>query len=1001
MKKCVPVVLLLFMFDLPTLQAQRTYWQQFVHYQMDVTLLPLQHALIGDETILYKNNSPDTLDTIYLHLYPNAYRNKNSIREQEAKKFKQDILPHVENTGYLDIESFKILNANERGGKLTAFHVNDTILKATLPQPLPPDGELTIKLSFYLKVRKFSGRAGYRGFQYDFAQWYPKVCVYDDSGWNAQPFHYLGEFYGEFGTFDVTMHVPSEYVVAATGIVTGGDPGWNMVNVDTSLTETQWRAAFQKIRTSVQRTAASGKMRTVTFHAENVHDFAWITGSDFLYESGEWNGIPIHVLYRSYMKSRWSKHVVRRAKRALSWLSTKFGRYPYPQLSVTHGLLGGGMEYPMLVMDSSESESLILHEVGHIYFYGILANNEWKEAWLDEGFTSFQTRWYLETRYGKWGYDRQKFLKQAHWLQKHRPALTRRMQDRFLALSYINSGINEPISKAAYTFHEPYSYRRNAYTKGAFFYDMLRYVVGDSTFAEICHEYFRRWKFKHVNEARFKQVCEDVSGQDLTWFFKQWLHETPSIDYALGKISKTRLDNSWKTDVHLIRKGTGKMPVDVTLTTISGNKITRRWQGQEKIGQVSFATEDKPANVQLDPQDAILDNSLFNNEKPHLQFHYDYPNLIYRPRNAYLVTWRPSVWYNNVDKAKIGLRFRGMQAFAKNLDVAAWYGTDSHVLDGRILYRSNIKNLGSRSSGTVMARKVEGRLEVDAHLNILRSKYLTIPPLHRFLMGFNHTELVGKRSHDYVTKDFDRKQDVSLPLWQDGTVNKLYLRYALNPRGQKWFTNLSFGFDTVQEDWGSDFTFTSLQSEFKFWTPKIQEGISLRLFAKKIIDNPQDTPIQELIFLDGANPRQQFNRFYLRSNGSLPEELHYQLPGGGNVRGYYNQPIAGDQILALNIEVRKRVTSLAKALGSVFGTTGVALFADVAKMEFVDSHNELFADAGLGLRFQKFLPDNWLTLLTRSRHVTLRLDFPIWINKPLADEKAFRFRWIVGLEQAI
>ncbi|RMF59677.1 MAG: M1 family peptidase, partial [Calditrichaeota bacterium] len=632
------------------LQAQNTYWQQFVHYDMDVTLIPLEHALAGEETIWYKNNSPDTLTQFYLHLYPNAYRNSKTVRAREAKRFHRKLLAKAQDAGFIDIESFKIISSDEAGGvrSVSAFKVDDTILEAELPRPLPPGDSLRIELSFYLKVRKFAGRAGYRGNQYDFAQWYPKVCVYDETGWNAEPFHFNGEFYGEFGTFDVTIHLPPTYIVAATGTVVSGDPGWDTVHVDTALSDAQWQQAWEDMTDRRRKQAADGQMRSVTFHAENVHDFAWSTCPDFLYERGEWDGIPIHVLYRSRVKKQWSKVVVRRGARALAWLSGKFGRYPYPQLTIVHGLLGGGMEYPMLVMNSSQREGLILHEVGHIYFYGILGNNEWKEAWLDEGFTTFQTRWYMESRYGRWGFDRKSWLRRATWLQRHRPGNTSREANRNMALSYILSGYDEPISKPAYSYNEPFGYSMNAYTKGAFFYDMLRYVVGEKTFEKICREYFDRWKFKHVNEARFKQVCETVSGMDLDWFFDEWLHKTVKIDYALGEVKKINKDSLWLTEVQVLRKEKGKMPVEVQLVTEAGDTVTQRWPGLANEGRLTFETRSKPTRVMLDPEDKVLDVRRFNNGPPRVEVLFDYPNLSYSPRQTYLVTWRPSGWFNDV-----------------------------------------------------------------------------------------------------------------------------------------------------------------------------------------------------------------------------------------------------------------------------------------------------------------------------------------------------------------
>jgi hypothetical protein len=448
------LAVLLFTTNLFGMTAPDDYWQQFVHYKMNLSLDPAAKMLTGTSSILYRNNSPDTLDKIYMYLYPNAFRNNETIYGREAQKFYFRILSNEENGGWIDISDFRIFPQNKTTNAemaVSAFKVTDTILEAALPEPLKPGEEVRIELAFKEKVKAFQDRSGYRGNQFDFAQWYPKMCVYDEEGWHPVPFHLQGEFYGEFGTFEVTIDVPFDYIVGATGVVTEGDPGWSFVQVDTSLSPADWEKQYAEMKKVIAEKMKEQPRRQVSFRAENVHDFAWITSSDFLYERGEYGGIPIHALFRSYAKPRWTKVVTERGRRALEWLSDKFGRYPYPQLTITHGLLGGGMEYPMLVMNASESEGLILHEVGHIYFFGIFGNNEQKEAWLDEGFTSFQTNWYMERRYGKWGYDRETAMKNATWLQRHRPQVTNNVGNRNFAHFYMNSGYNEPISRYSIT----------------------------------------------------------------------------------------------------------------------------------------------------------------------------------------------------------------------------------------------------------------------------------------------------------------------------------------------------------------------------------------------------------------------------------------------------------------------------------------------------------------------------------------------------------------------
>lgn len=996
-RKAPAIFLLLITANLLTAQD---YWQQTVNYKMDITLLPAQHAIVGEQSITYENHSPDTLHNIYLHLYPNAYKDKNSIYAIEAREFHKPVIISPEDNGSIEFESFKIvMNGQNNSHAVTAFKVNDTILEASLPAPLPPGQSMRLEISFYSKIRKQTSRSGYRGFQYDLAQWYPKVCVYDETGWQNRQFHYNGEFYGEFGKFEVTLNTPFEYIIAATGVVTDGDPGWELVRINPKWSHAQWQKRRGEIRETMQEESAKGKMRQVTFTAEKVHDFAWNACPDFWYEGGEWDGIPIHVLYRSSVKYRWTKRVVERSARALAWFSEKVGRYPYPQLTVVHGLLSGGMEYPMLNMNRTERESLILHEVGHIYFYGILANNEWKDSWLDEGFTTFYTRWYMENRYGKWQYEREKLLGRLTWLQRKRPAHNRREIRRKRIIDLQNAGYDAPMGLSAEQFREDYIYQTNAYGKSSLFYDMLKYVVGDSVFDEVCQTFFQRWKFKHTNEERFRQICEEISGEDLGWFFRQWLHETPQIDYELGKIKSQRLGEDWFTEVTILKNGTGEMPVEVELKTKNGTTLTKRWDGQANLGKLSFTSKTKPHKVLLDPKNIILDNNRFNNGERKIEFMFEYPGLAYLPEDAYLVTWKPNAWGNKVDGFRPGINFKGKNALKKNLEIGAWVGGKSQIFDFRFKYRNNIKSLGSRTYGGLMTQKIEGRFEFDARLSFLKSKYYRVAPQHYLIVGFNHSKLLSGDS-SYVLRKFD-DSDLRFYDWQSGVINKAYARYAVNPRGLNWFSNIALGLDLAQKDWGGDYTFTSVFSEIKLWLPNQSEGVFARFYAKTLGEN-DNVPIQEQIFLDGANPRTRFSKFYLRSHGAFPETAHYHLPGGGNLRGYTDNPISGRQVLALNLEIRKlfRLNFLGRRIKRVLGQTSIVGFWDMANLKKSELDTDFYADAGVGLRFYNVLPDDWYTVFTGGRETMLRIDFPLWVNRPIDGDPQLKFRWVLGFQQA-
>lgn len=1003
--KPVTWLLIFLFFTAEKVTSEENYWQQFVNYQMDVTLLPIEHSVVGEQNIRYVNNSPDTLDRIYMHLYPNAYQDDNTIMASEARKFLRKTIESSEAAGRLEIESLAIAYPGATDSTVNLsytpleYQITDTILEAELPRPLLPGRTLCLQTSFKNIVRRHSRRSGYEGFQYDMAQWYPKIVVYDENGWNARPFHMLGEFYGEFGTFDVTIHTPPEYIIGATGEVVCGDPGWHLVKVDTSISDQVWPEELERIRKTLRERSGNGALRSVRFHAEQVHDFSWSACPDFLYERGEWDGIPIHVLYRASAKHAWSKLAVARSARALAWLSGKFGRYPYPQVTVVHGLLRGGMEYPMLVMNSSARESLILHEIGHIYFFGALGNNEWKEAWLDEGFTEFQERWYADVRYGEWGVDRRAFLRNANWLQRRRPVKTMREQYRDVLLAFQRSGHDEPLSQRAELYNEPHSYSTNVYVKGTFFLEMLRYVVGDSTFDVICRAYFEKWKFKHVNEDRFKRVCEEVSGQDLGWFFEQWLRATPKVDYELADVDRENRGDVWVTSAHVVRREDGIMPVEVQLTAEDGSVLRKRWDGVERTGTVSFETTSKPGHVVLDPDDQILDQKPSNNRHFGLRFVYEYPGADHSARKNYTITWRPGGWYNDIDKFRPGGRLRASNGVYHNAEVAVWYGTESQTLDFKFKYNHPMTALGARTRGYLRAQKAEGRRELDAHILFQKSRYFRHGHVHRVWLGFNHIRLIDS---SYTLRSFDGPNRSTRQMWQSGDVNKLYIRYIVNPYGFRLFSNITLGLDISQKDWASDFNYGKLFSEVKLWYPSTAEGLLARGYGLAITDG-QKTPIQELVYLDGANPRNQFRHTFLRSAGGLPDGLNYHMQGGGNLRGYFNNPIAGDGIIALNLEGRKlfKIPLLGRKATASLGKPELAAFLDLAKMETLSAGSKFYADAGFGLRFHSKLPDQWYTIITGGRDINLRFDFPIWLNKPLVGEEPLHFRWIFSLDYGL
>ncbi|MFQ6617696.1 MAG: M1 family aminopeptidase [Fidelibacterota bacterium] len=987
-------------------RGEENYWQQFVSYKISVTLNPDKHTLTGEEKILYRNNSPHTLDKIYMHLYPNAFKNSRTRLALEAKKFYYTGGVSPEKNGYIDITDFKIYNADSTqiSTDFSYSGPDETILEAALPEPLESGDSIFIYLKFFQKVRPHMSRSGYRGKQHDFAQWYPKMVVYDEKGWHPETYHLYGEFYGEFGNFEVTITVPIDYIIAATGVVIDGDPGWEEVKVDTTVEFNLWLSDFKSRRSRMKSEASESyakkdSMRTVTFYAANVHDFAWLTSPDFLYESGEWNGIKINVFYNKKVGRRWTRKALRRGVRAIQWLTDKFGPYPYPQISITHGLIGGGMEYPMLVMNSSESEGLILHEVGHIYFYGILGNNETAEAWLDEGFTTFQTGEYMKSRYGPLGFNLKGNPYIKRYQKKYYPFNSRYEQSQLSLLNFTSSGFDEPIGRKSYEFKSGYAYRINAYTKPSLMLEMLEYVVGEDIFWEIMKTYYSRWKLKHVNEDRFREVAEEVSGMDRDWFFDQWLHDTGEVDYALGSVKSGKKDGMFETEVEIKKLGKFIMPVDVEVVTKNDRKFLKRWDGRSSRGTLTFITESKPKSVRIDPENKILDSNLLNNYSGFKKYEIypALPGLNYTPRDAYLVTFLPSLWYNHLDGVKAGINLK--RDYMKRYGVtkfSLWYGAKSKNIDTYFNYSNPLKFVNSRAKLKLSWLRMEGRSEGDLQVQYSYYSPQFIPPYHYFTAGFNYFNLFDP---EYPANPWN-----SIPLWEEGAVSKLYFRYYLSFRGMKWYGDLSAEMETARKFLGSDFQFNYLKGMFIYRRNLKNINLFYRMFGGAVIGGGE-IPTQERPGIGGANPRARFSKFYLRSSGSFLGSRslmeHFHLPGDGNIRGFLEQGLMGaEKLISLNLELRKNISqrSAAKFLRKLKLETTLSYFYDAGNVWLHDESStsrkksSFLTSTGFGLIFSKrFINKNW----------KLRIDFPLWVNEPIPGESKLKFRWIFSFQPAV
>ena len=500
-----------------------TYWQQQVNYIIDVTLNDTAHTLDAFEKIEYVNNSPDTLRFIWFHLWPNAFKNdKTAFSDQQVENGKTDFyFSSKQERGYINRLDFRIkgqvVNTEDH-----PQHID--IIKLLLPQPLAPGETVNIETPFHVKLPKNFSRGGHVGQSYQITQWFPKPAVYDRTGWHPMPYLDQGEFYSEFGNYDVRITVPSNYVVAATGDLQNQDEKVWMKrrgyvdSIDyTEIKETKSKKFLQKPK--VNKTVISSSFtKTLNYKQDHVIDFAWFADKEFLVATdtiqlGE-RTIEAYVFYFPGTEAYW-KPATQLIKDAVHFRSSTIGAYPFNTVSVVEARMGfeGGMEYPTITSISpigSPSaaphalDDVIEHEIGHNWFQGVLATNERDDPWMDEGINSYYDLRYIKEKYGAG--KRENFVDENHLMQRAIDTWT-------------NWKLDQPITTSSENF-SVINYGLIAYFKTAGWLQEIENYVGREKFDEAMRAYYEKWKFKHPSPSDFQSIMEEKTGKDLSSFWK-------------------------------------------------------------------------------------------------------------------------------------------------------------------------------------------------------------------------------------------------------------------------------------------------------------------------------------------------------------------------------------------------------------------------------------------------------------------------------------------------
>ncbi|MCD2422796.1 M1 family metallopeptidase [Niabella pedocola] len=522
-----------------SVHAQNGYWQQRVKYTMDVDMNVATNRFTGKQKLEYWNQSPDTLDRVYYHLFWNAFQPGSMMDERSRRQggimigTKQDWDPRVKDrisNLKPDEIGYQKINALRMNGVPQPYEVQGTILIVKLTHPILPAQKVIFDMNFEAQVPLQIRRSGRDNpdtkVQYSMSQWYPKLSAYDKDGWHPTP--YVGrEFYGNFGDFEVNITIDKNYILGGTGYLTNAS---------------QIGYGYEPEGTAVKRPA--GNRLTWRFTAPEVHDFMWAADTGFIHKTKKIrNDLTLHLLYKETKSKadKWEK-VLSDAERALPYIEQTFGRYPYKQYSfITGG--DGGMEYPMATLLASPGAWL--HEWMHEWFYGRLATNETRYSWMDEGGAD-----YADTRVSNW-------LNQQGVQGYSRPDST-----YIYYQNLAKSGKEEALSTPADHYNTNYAYAQGSYIKGALYLVQLGYILGEEVRDRVLLKYYDLWKFKHPDPDDFLRVAERTSGTKLDWYRDYWIYTTRTIDYAIDSL----WEEGGKTKIRLRNDGLMPMPVDFLIT---------------------------------------------------------------------------------------------------------------------------------------------------------------------------------------------------------------------------------------------------------------------------------------------------------------------------------------------------------------------------------------------------------------------------------------------------
>jgi len=584
---------------------------RLVAYQIDARLDPVRKTIDATESLTYHNLTGHPLQVFPFHLYLNAFQPKSTFMTEVRLSGTRGTGPgsgwDPKHYGAIEVKSLEVVGQGDLTRQMQFIQPDDgnkddyTVFQIRLPQPVPPSGSVEFKFAFHDQLPEVVERTGYKRNFFMVGQWFPKVGVWWHGAWNCHQFHSTSEFFADFGTFDVKTTVPANYVLGSTG-----DPVASVNNPDGT--------------------------KTVTWHAEDIHDFSWTASPDFHLAEDSWTGsagtVKIHLLM-SPGNLRQTERYLDSLKGTLDRFDRWYGPYPYNRITVVdppHGALdAGGMEYPTLITGGSvwweprglrETEIVTEHEFGHQYWYGMVATNEFEEAWMDEGINSYTEAKILDSLYGQG-------QSAVNWLGMTAD------DSGLLRMEYLNEPDTDPMTHFAYKYMNSSAYGGITYGKTATVLLTIEGLIGEDTMRQAMHAYFMRYRFTHPTGEDFLKTIEEVSGRNLRWYYDQAVYGTNILDYEVRSIRSDRVDwheknpppakegqTLYRDTVLVDRKGDFIFPVEVEVKFSNGERVREHWDGRERWIRYTYEKKARVVSAEVDPEHKVLlDRDFFNNSK--------------------------------------------------------------------------------------------------------------------------------------------------------------------------------------------------------------------------------------------------------------------------------------------------------------------------------------------------------------------------------------------------